>query len=284
MINLIIMKKYLFPFFLLSMMIIVATGCCNVKQQTAETATAKIEIDSLFPSEQLLNSVAWFQLSPEFKACCYQAFNVAEYSLKENLKELTPGKKAAVVFDLDETLLDNSKYEADLIINNKTWNQETWTEWVKIEKTEAVPGAIDFIKFIMDNNMAEVFYISNRLDSAELEPTIRNMSALGFPEVDKSHFYFKTEGSDKKIRRDSLLNNNYEIVMLVGDNLSDFADVFSKKMRDKDNINTLLDGLEQNKKLFGKKFIIIPNPMYGDWEETIGRTSNQKRENIFGWN
>lgn len=278
-------RNYLYSFVTSTLMLFVLLSCCQVKQADNKAAIdtkTEINIDSLFPSEQLLNSVSWFQLSPEFKACCYQAFNFAEIALIENLKELAPNKKAAVVFDLDETLMDNSKYEAGLIIDNKTWGQKTWTNWVKSEKTEAIPGAIDFVKFVLSNN-TEVFYISNRLDSAELEPTIKNLEKLGFPTVDKSHFYFKTTTSDKKTRRDSIINNNYEIVLLVGDNLSDFADLFSKNLRNNDNFNTLLYNLENSKKLFGKKFIIIPNPMYGDWEETIGRSSQEKREKISAW-
>jgi predicted secreted acid phosphatase len=41
--------------------------------------------------------------------------------------------------------------------------------------------------------------------------------------------------------------------------------------------------VEQNKKEFGNRFIVLPNPMYGDWEKNIygsqgNLTDEQKRE------
>lgn len=52
-----------------------------------------------------------------------------------------------------------------------------------------------------------------------------------------------------------------DVILLLGDNLADFTSAFDKKTlveREK-NTNTLVDA-------FGKKFIVIPNPVYGDWE------------------
>jgi 5'-nucleotidase (lipoprotein e(P4) family) len=49
--------------------------------------------------------------------------------------------------------------------------------------------------------------------------------------------------------------------MLLGDNLSDFMDVFDKKSTQVRN--KLVEGMKDD---FGRKFIVLPNPMYGDWE------------------
>ncbi len=54
---------------------------------------------------------------------------------------------------------------------------------------------------------------------------------------------------------------NFEVVLLLGDNLSDFSELFDGQPTEKRN--TTADELREE---FGRKFIVLPNPMYGDWE------------------
>ena len=66
--------------------------------------------------------------------------------------------------------------------------------------------------------------------------------------------------------------------MLIGDNLNDLSEVFEKR-----GIDWGASIVEQNKKEFGNRFIVLPNPMYGDWEKNIygstgPLTDDQKRE------
>ena len=68
------------------------------------------------------------------------------------------------------------------------------------------------------------------------------------------------ETTDKTKRRNSL--SEYEIIMLLGDNLSDFNSVFHKKTN-KERIKNV-DSLSH---LFGEKFIVLPNLIYGAWEQ-----------------
>jgi predicted secreted acid phosphatase len=62
------------------------------------------------------------------------------------------------------------------------------------------------------------------------------------------------------------------------DNLNVFAEVFEKIK----TIDSLLTAAEQNKNQFGSRFIVLPNPMYGAWEDAVygeGRlTDEQKAE------
>lgn len=52
--------------------------------------------------------------------------------------------------------------------------------------------------------------------------------------------------------------------MLLGDNLADFADIFDKKTEADRSA-----AVKSAAKDFGKKFIIIPNVGYGDWESSF---------------
>jgi 5'-nucleotidase (lipoprotein e(P4) family) len=53
-------------------------------------------------------------------------------------------------------------------------------------------------------------------------------------------------------------------VMLLGDNLDDFSDVFEHK--------SIADRFAETDRLrneFGRRFIVLPNAMYGTWESAI---------------
>ena len=72
-------------------------------------------------------------------------------------------------------------------------------------------------------------------------------------------------GSSSKEPRRQTVSAKYRIVLLMGDNLNDFAEVFEKGR----TIADRLAAVEQNKGQFGTRFIVLPNVMYGDWENAI---------------
>ncbi|MCX7697008.1 MAG: 5'-nucleotidase, lipoprotein e(P4) family [Bacteroidales bacterium] len=208
-------------------------------------------------NDALLMSVLWFQTSGEYKALCYQAYNVARWALDEAIKK-NPGKtNLAVVFDIDETLLDNSPYEAKTILEGIKY-PEGWRDWVLQAKAAAIPGAVAFANYARERGV-HVFYISNRAEE-EREATKQNLLAQGFPFQGEDHLLLKKTTSSKEDRRKQVAAS-YEIVLLIGDNLIDFSGLYDKKSCEERNQQVVID---QN--LFGTKFIVLPNPMYGDWE------------------
>jgi len=105
----------------------------------------------------------------------------------------------------------------------------------------------------------ELIYLSNRRIE-NYEPTKENLISLGFPFNEKTLMLLRDETTDKTKRRNSL--SKYEIIMLIGDNLSDFDSVFYNKSNEK-RINNV-DSLSY---LFGEKFILLPTLIYGDWDK-----------------
>lgn len=55
--------------------------------------------------------------------------------------------------------------------------------------------------------------------------------------------------------------------MLIGDNLNDFSEVFENRGDDWG-----AELVEQYSQEFGRRFIILPNPMYGEWEQDMYKT------------
>lgn len=225
--------------------------------------------------EHTISALLWQQNSAEYKALCYQSFNIARRNL-ENLKS-SEGKPYAIITDIDETVLDNSPYNAMQIEKDKDYEKEDWIEWGKLEKAKALPGAVEFFNFA-DSIGVEVFYISNRYD-LQLSETIENLKALNLPYADSNHVFLKTDSSDKQERRDKVLEE-YEVLLYMGDNLSDFSPLFDNQSTE--NRNNTAGALKND---FGSKYIIFPNPMYGDWEtkgiyESKNNWSNSQKDSI----
>ncbi|BDU50322.1 5'-nucleotidase, lipoprotein e(P4) family [Haliovirga abyssi] len=235
-------------------------------------------------NEQMVMAANWYQTSGEMQALSYQAFNMAKIIYYADLTSNKDNEqKRAVVVDIDETVLNNSPYDAGSIETNNSYPKE-WNDWVKSEQAVPLPGAVEFLNFVVKNK-GDVYYISNRSVKL-LQPTINNLKKFGFPEADKEHVLLKGKTSNKEPRREQVAKN-HRIVLLMGDNLNDFSYVFrGKTMSEKAD---LVDNLKSQ---FGNKFVLLPNPLYGDWEGDIykgnwGMTPEQKnkarKEHLVKW-
>jgi 5'-nucleotidase (lipoprotein e(P4) family) len=81
--------------------------------------------------------------------------------------------------------------------------------------------------------------------------------------VDDRHLLLQKAHEGKEPNRQSVAQQ-YHVVLLMGDNLDDFSDIF-----DRYDIKDRFDITDANRDQFGRRFIVLPNPMYGDWETTI---------------
>jgi 5'-nucleotidase (lipoprotein e(P4) family) len=210
-------------------------------------------------------AILWTQTSGEARALAYQAFTLARMMLDRDLQSNRRSRmRRAVVVDADETVLDNSRYQATLLKNRQNYDARTWTEWVKRGEAEAIPGAVEFLRYAAARGV-RVFYITNR-NLSEKEATAANLKKLGFPDVSDETLLVRTDAktSSKEARRKTV-EAKFRIVLLMGDNLNDFAEVFQQGKTVVDR----LAAVERNKSQFGKRFIVLPNVMYGDWESAV---------------
>ncbi len=215
---------------------------------------------------RLINAVVFQQKAAEYDALVYQAFNIAKQTILNDMKISMLGKKQAIVIDVDETVLDNSPYEAECIIKGINY-PEKWDEWINSANAEAVPGALEFLNFAAENRY-EIFYVTNRKEKYK-EVTIKNLKREGFPFADADHLLMRTNSTNKKERR-AKISQNYRIVLLIGDNLDDFSEVFFNKYSSEREV--LADSLRNE---FGKRFVVLPNAMYGPWEQAIIRNHDE---------
>ncbi|GAB2973708.1 5'-nucleotidase, lipoprotein e(P4) family [Mucilaginibacter puniceus] len=207
------------------------------------------------------------QRAAEYKALCFQAYNLAKMSLDAALKERHK-KPLAIVTDIDETVLDNSPYDAARSVNNLDFDPNLWKQWTAKGIADTVPGAPSFFKYAASKGV-KVFYITNR-DEDEREGTLKNLKLYKLPNADDAHLFLKDKISSKEARRQQVLKN-YEIVLLCGDNLPDFDALYDNKPAEESRNATT----ERLKKQFGNKYIVIPNIAYGDFENAFFKFNNK---------
>lgn len=224
-------------------------------------------------NEYLLLATLFQQKAAEKRALSYQAFNIAKLSLDNQLRITDLKKPLAVVVDIDETVLDNSPFEAKSILNNSDY-PKYWDEWCQLAAAVPLAGSVEFLNYAKSKGVV-VYYITNRKIKL-LEPTLKNLNKKGFPFADKDHVLMRLDDSNKNSRRNSVAAN-HNIALLMGDNLGDFMHVFD----DKNSIDRFLL-TDKYKNEFGEKFIVLPNPMYGSWLNAIFNNNNNlsKEEKI----
>jgi len=225
--------------------------------------TAPSHTPAGYPEESAYLELAtnYMQNAAEYRALCYQAYNTATYQLQQIHTAYKAGqtdyvKPLAVVVDVDETVLDNSPYQGDLVLHGGRF-PERWVDWCNTASAKPVPGALEFLQSAEMLGVT-VFYVTNRR-KPEVEGTLKNLQALGFPNADADHLMYRTSTGDKTARR-AKVSETHEIVMLCGDNLPDFTELFEDQPIERRA--ELADSLRSQ---FGSTFIQLPNPMYGGW-------------------
>lgn len=250
-------------FYYLAIIIVVITAC-NTSQKEKSEVNQEAQKQNLL-TEHLVLATAWFQKSAEMRAIYYQTYNLAKLALTDNLQNATTDKPKAVVLDIDETVLDNSPFEVKCIETGIGYTPETWKTWTSRASAKILPGVEGFLS-LAASKQVDVFYVSNR-NVSELDATIKNLQKYNLPNVDSAHIFLRVEESSKTKRRNTILEN-YEVLLYIGDNLTDFDDLYKDR-----NANLGFEEVDSTQNLFGQKFIILPNPMYGEWEKALYENS-----------
>ncbi len=236
---------------------------------TVSTAQQGTRSQVMADNEYQAGAALYMQTAAEYRALSYQAFNFAKLRLdndlnKKSLKQLSKAERKmprAIVVDVDETVLDNSPAQAYAIKNRRTFNLPDWYAWGDMRKAKATPGSVDFLNYAVSKGV-KVFYITNR-DEVQKQATIDNLKNAGFKDISADTVMPRIRESSKDARR-ALVSQKYRIVLLMGDNLDDFSGIFEKK-----SIADRFAEVDKVKDIWGSKFIVLPNAMYGTWENAI---------------
>ena len=251
---------------------------------------------AVIASYDTLSAVLWMQTSVEYKASTEQTYHVAKAALVRELSEPTHTAALeqtgdfsklppAVIFDLDETVLDNSRFQAREAASGQPYLPNWWSKWLEERSAELVPGAKDFIDFAgqqkdpVTHEAVAMLYVTNRsCDPSEPhDATVDVLRKLGLPLDRPSERLFckgPNDTSDKTPRRERCAKN-FRILLMFGDQLGDFmlvpdgTDLAGRQ---------LLFKVHEN--MWGERWFQLPNPSYGDWYGATGATLADKIKNL----
>lgn len=227
--------------------------------------------------DENLNAVLWIQSALEYRASALLAYRTAQHQLDVALNtpswtaaieqpDSSPALPPAVIVDVDETVLDNSFYQARMARNRTAYSEQTWNAWVEERQATAIPGALEFARYAVERGVL-LFYVTNRTQQSE-HATRNNLATLGFP-LDPTVDTVLTRGerpewqaSGKGPRR-AHVAQHFRILLLIGDDLGDFVvDAGGTPEQRKSRTEPYDDR-------WGRQWIMLPNPTYGSWERAI---------------
>ncbi len=234
-------------------------------------------------SHEDLDGTAWMQTSAEYVAITRQTYRSAQRQLVralsdkswtawppqiEQLKEETD-LPPAVILDVDETVLENTGFQAQLIFNEVDYSPKAWEAWVHQQRSRAIPGAQKFLDSCRESGVA-VFFVTNREHSVE-DSTRMNLEASGLRDAAvEDNVLSKHEreewvkaGSDKTPRREYIAKT-HRILIVLGDDLNDFVDAGIKPTPEARRA-----AADKFDSYWGVKWFVLPNPSYGGWERAL---------------
>ena len=242
------------------------------------------------PSYENLNAILWVQTSVEYRAATEQTYRLAKdwlirakrdkgwtAALEQagNFRKLPPG----IILDLDETVLDNSAFDAHLTAEHGRFSSEEWNTWVSERRAGLVPGAKDFLLFAAKQKIVPLYITNRECDSSKSDdPTVQLLRSLELPlGPGAEQLYCAQKGDSDKGPRRKICAAKYRILLQFGDQLGDFLSIPNEPNAD------VRKKLEERGSLFaahedwwGQKWFQLPNPMYGSWEDAIGYTVEKK--------
>jgi len=214
------------------------------------------------PTPALARDVHWVRDSAEYRAAATQTYRWAAQQV-ERSAEGKPARGWAVILDADETVLDNSQYQKER--GGQPYSSASWAEWVRRRAAGAVPGAPAFVARVRSLG-GRVVIVTNRTESL-CEDTRENLRALSLA-VDLVLCRPDAGSSDKNARFQGVARGTasaelppLEVLAFVGDNIQDFPGL-GQDLR-KAPEEALAD--------FGRRYFVLPNPMYGSWEQNPPR-------------
>lgn len=232
----------------------------------------------------------WVKHAAEYDAITRQVYGFAQRDLQrfvddtswsampeqENAEHLPP----AIIFDVDETVLSNVDFQ--LTFERPFANQKL-DDWSKSRDAAPVAGLFEFATAAREAGV-ELFFITNRpcqpiegdaRACPQKDTTIEDIGELGIA-TDADHVMLSDEQPDwtrEKIVRRKIVAQTHRVIMLMGDDLSDFVSCVREKAAAPCAEHTTHENRELAVKEFdhywGAGWYILPNPMHGSWTNTF---------------
>jgi 5'-nucleotidase (lipoprotein e(P4) family) len=228
-------------------------GCHPARPAPVTTPAAAAARTAALP-----DAIGWVQRSAEYYAAVIQTYRLATVRVEQQASSRAPGTWA-VILDADETILSNLQYQIERV--GLGYSAESWAAWVRRREATPLPGAAAFLTRVHALG-GRIAIVTNRLES-ECADTMTLFKAQALP-FDAMLCRPDKGPSDKNPRFEAVVagktaagTTSLEVVAFVGDNVLDFPGQ-SQALRQKG---------EAAFSDFGVRYFMLPNPMYGSWQE-----------------
>ncbi len=144
-----------------------------------------------------------------------------------NKLNILNNSNAVVIFDVDETALDNYPHLKEV---DYGYIKLLWDEWLMSGKSKAIQQVKEFYDFLISKKI-KVIFITGR-DNEFYDATHKNLKQAGYIIFDtlitRSDFYKHKKALEYKSKmREELVNKGYNIIANIGDQWSDLEDGYS---------------------------------------------------------
>lgn len=140
---------------------------------------------------------------------------------KEKFSKLEAKPNSIVVFDIDETALNNYQEIKRIGFG---YEHRMWDEWLQKAEAPAIPEVKDLYNFLIERGFKIVFITGKR--DYQYDATLKNMLAVGYTKFDtiitrRNDEYKMKSAHFKSQKRKELVEKGYDIVGCIGDQESD---------------------------------------------------------------
>ena len=238
------------------------SACAANLQPQAEENTPDVNTHKAVQSAH-----AWVNKSVEYRWNSQQIYQAAANRIYQYMGGEKEGKWG-VILDLDQTVFDNSGFQALLLERGAgSYDHHLWNEWVESSQATLVPGALFFLEEVKRLG-GLVIIVSNRSDHHK-PASENNLVALGVP---YDEILLMSGERSKVARWQSAINEiGFMPVLWLGDQITDFP-LFDEDYTGDDCPSfTAAYSYAAPEDAFlseqlGRCIFVIANPLYGAWK------------------
>lgn len=257
--------------------------CCLVLLVACATAPA-----GHAPDKDL--GLLWVKHAAEYKAISRQVYGAAQRDLQRFIDDTSwsampeqqnaAGLPPAVILDVDETVTSNIEFQLSF---ERPFANSKLDDWSKAGVATPVPGVVEFAAAAREAG-AELFFVTNRPCqpiAGNTDPcpqkttTVNDINETGIG-TDADHVMLSDEQpgwTREKIVRRKIIARTHRVIMIIGDDLSDFASCVRSKAATPCTSAATSENREATVDRFGDYWgagwYILPNPMHGSWTSTM---------------
>lgn len=228
----------------------------------------------------------WVKHAAEYQAISAQTYADATRDLPGFIADshwtalpgvvVDPTLPPAVILDIDETVVSNVDFQLTFERPFANHKLDTWSGSVD---STPIRGVVEFVAAAREAGVT-VFFVTNRpcqlIDGnaspcPQKQTTVDDVRELGI-DVEPEFVMLADERPDwdrEKLSRRKHVAKTHRVIMVVGDDLSDFIPCVREKPAGHCTAAgtraSRLSDIERYREYWGNGWYILPNPMHGSW-------------------